>query len=221
LFRHWVDYISERKAKLEFLKAKRERRPVPQLAAISLDELRACQADAQALPVDDAVDSILADLQETLATTGVDVSDRRLGQCLDVMRAHAWLCGDPEVGPEHVDVLEHVLWRRPEDIPAVQAAIGAVDKGVLGHLRSATEEALREYYALRADCDAAGNWRSEESREKYKARCLDLMNHIQAKAAELFAQYNRKLPARIKERAQAYFTELNLAFEQCRNDARL
>jgi MoxR-like ATPase len=220
LFRHWVDAIAARADKVRFLQSKGARAALPQLEPVSLPELQACQAEAAALPVEASVYSILADLQDTLRGVGVAVSDRRLGQCIDVLRAYAWLCGDSEVGPEHVEILRNVLWHRPEEIPAVEAAIGAVDKGMMGEIRGLVEQALEPYHRLRAECDEQGHWKSEGARAAYLAECVALQQRFQQTGMEIKSRF-ANVPARVQARAREYLKELQAAFEQCRDDAKL
>lgn len=49
--------------------------------------------------------------------------DRRQFKAVGVARAFAWLSGAERVGPEHLEVLQHVLWDAPEEQPAVVARV--------------------------------------------------------------------------------------------------
>ena len=87
-------------------------------------ELEAARLDVQGLDwikeAMEAFEHILADL----AKEGVVIGDRRQFKAIGLIRAHAWLQGATEVIPEHLEVLQHVLWTEPIKEPAlVKSAI--------------------------------------------------------------------------------------------------
>jgi MoxR-like ATPase len=88
-------------------------------------EIAAAQADAAALPVSapawDAFDETLRDLVKE----GVRPGDRRTLKAVGAARAAAWLDGAPEVQPEHLEVLAHVLWDDPAEQPQKAAEVVA------------------------------------------------------------------------------------------------
>jgi MoxR-like ATPase len=90
---------------------------VPKLTtSITPDEVRTAHATATALPwskdAREALEAILAEL----AREGVRPGDRRQFKAVGAAAAYAWLCGAPEVRPEHLEVLAHVLWDAPEGV---------------------------------------------------------------------------------------------------------
>lgn len=87
-------------------------------------ELEAARLDVQGLDwtkeAMDAFEHILADL----AKEGLVIGDRRQFKAIGLVRAYAWLHGAIEVLPEHMEVLQHVLWTEPLKEPVlVKAAI--------------------------------------------------------------------------------------------------
>jgi MoxR-like ATPase len=62
---------------------------------------------------EDAKEALEAVLRE-LAREGVVPGDRRQLKAVGVAKAFAWLCGCGRVEPEHLEVLQHVLWDSPE-----------------------------------------------------------------------------------------------------------
>jgi len=115
-----------------------------QLAPVSEAERLAVQAAIKAMPIDDSVDVALADLAETLDGMGIYVSDRLLVAALDILRGYAWLEGRTAVLLDGLEPLQHVLWNVPEEKPAVQAALAALSKGLVGDIRLAVDAALAE-----------------------------------------------------------------------------
>lgn len=221
LFRHWVSPIAKKDHKIVFLRDRAEHRVLTALQPITLTELSAAQAAVRATPLDDVLFGVLADLQVNLNGIGIEVSDRRLGQCLVILQAYAWIQGDTSVGPEHLDVLRHVLWRRPEDKAGVDAAIGAIDKGIVGEIRATIERALEPYYAARAAFNAAtGTWSNEAAKLAYLQRCPAFLPVFQQAGEEVKAKLGAGGSERVKLRAKEYLAELREAFVQARADCK-
>jgi len=214
LLRHKPEYIQDDAAKIQFLRDRAARKAPPTLEPLSLAELQAAQEAAAALPIDDAIFAALSGLQRTLVGASINVSDRRIGQCLAVLQAWAWLEGETSVGPEHLDVLRHVLWYRPEDRPAVDAAIGAIDKGLIGEIRSIAEQALEPFYTARDGADAG-----PESLRAYHNGCPDFMVKLQEAAEKIKQRFGGQVPERVKVRSKQYLDELREAFKAAREDA--
>lgn len=222
LFRHWVSPITRKDAKVTFLRDRAEHRVLSPLQPITLAELSAAQSAVRATQIDDVLFGVLADLQVNLNGIGVQVSDRRLGQCLVILQAYAWLQGDTSVGPEHLDVLRHVLWRRPEEKAGVDAAIGAIDKGIVGEIRATIERALEPYYTARAAFNATtGAWSHESAKLAYLQRCPAFLPVFQQAGEEVKAKIaGTGNSERVKTRAKEYLAELREAFVQARADCK-
>lgn len=145
LARFWVEPLSPA-ARVEFLRGRASGARAPTLEPITMAELAAARAAAEAIPVDDDVCRALSSVVTSLGGVGVVVSERRAGWCLEYLRGVAWLAGAPAVDTDQLDALAHVLWRRPEDRDAVRAALAAVPRGgVLHDARKLTALALAEY----------------------------------------------------------------------------
>ncbi len=222
---YWVGPIEKPANKIRFLKERAAARngsapTYPALRQVTLDELHAVQAAAAALPIDEQVFSILADLQKRLAGVGVTVSDRRIESCLSILQAEALLAGDSEVGPEHCEVLRHCLWSDPADRQNVASAVGNIDKGLIGEIRAIVENALARYYSLRGGYDpATDTWTSDSARDTYRAECPELCAGIQATAQDIKARFGGGVPPRVVKRAKEYLDELRDAFVTARRDA--
>ncbi len=217
---HVVGYMQDRKSRIAFAKDRAAGRQAPALASIMLRELEAAQAFVATLEVDDAVFEACADLQVNLEGVGVAVSDRTVGKLYGILRAFAWLDGASSVGLEHVECLRHVLWNDPAEIPAVEAALGGVNKGVIGEIRAIVEEALRPYYESRT-AFVNGHWTSKEAREGYERRCPEFMERCLEASRVIRSKFGGQVPQRVRERAKDYMDELKVAHDTAKQDSKI
>lgn len=207
LARFWVDSLDD--ASFEaFLRGRVRGDRAPTLQRVQLHEVEAAQADAAALPVDDDVVTALTTLRKSLDGVGIRMSPRRAGWSIEYLRAIAWLDGAPAVMIDHVDSLRNVLWRRPEDKPSVEAAIGQLNRGVIGEIRAIVERVVNAYHEDRtrlSEADFANiAWRHAQA-------CKDAAQEIRSR----FPSVN----GRVKERTKAYLAELGQTFTVCRDIA--
>jgi MoxR-like ATPase len=182
LIRFWVEPIQHKAARLAFLGA------------------------SAALPFDPLVFEALADVQDALKGAGIYVSDRRMAKCVRILQAFAWLDGSTVVEIDHVDFLKHVLWRRPEDKPAVETALGAINRGMIGEIRQIVERTIDLY-------------QQAKSQPNFKDRALVVASQIEASGREIRDRFGGKVPDRVKERAKGYLAELREAYEDCKKAA--
>jgi len=139
---------------------------------------------------------------------GVAVSDRRIGKCVPVLQAFAWLDGATSVELDHLDILLHVLWQRPEQRDAVKVALASVNRGVAGEVRTICERLLDRYHAAKAGPNFAGE-------------ALQIAADIEQAGIEIKSKYGGKMPDRVKDRVRGYLGELRGAFEDCRKNAKI
>src|SRR4051794_8075974 len=78
---------------------------------------------AMKLPWTDEAKQALEQIVRELAKEGVQPGDRRQFKAVGVARAFAWLGGAERVEPEHLEVLQHVLWDSPEEQPEKVAQV--------------------------------------------------------------------------------------------------
>jgi MoxR-like ATPase len=201
--RFWVERLADRGNRLALIRSKGRGQARVQLEQISFLEITAAQRAVAALPVDDLAANAILDVQDSLCAAQIEISDRRAQAATGLCQAHAWLDGSPQVEIDHVDFLRNVLWRRPEDRPAVDAAIGAVNRGVLGEIRTGVERILAHFNEQRARAD-------------FPSRAWETANYIKDQTAVLTAAWKDKVPPRLRPRANDYFGELRQAFEQAK-----
>jgi MoxR-like ATPase len=83
-------------------------------------ELAALQEVAAQVPIPNAAIDLIEQLRRDLVGKGIIISDRRWGQALGVLQAHALAEGRDAVTEDDLVFLKHVLWQSPEQ----QAEIG-------------------------------------------------------------------------------------------------
>lgn len=105
---------------------------------LTLTELAELQRAAEQIAVPDAICASLEQLRVDLTAKGIRASDRRWGQSLGLLRAHALLEGRTSVEEDDLPILKHCLWQTPEqsgDVAKLLARLGnplhakAVDLG--------------------------------------------------------------------------------------------
>jgi MoxR-like ATPase len=97
---------------------------VPKLSTkITRDELVLAKKEATALPWKPESKAILNKILRELAKQGIMPGDRRQYKSIDVASGYAYLSGGQAVEPEHLEVLQHVLWVDPNEQPKAVAEI--------------------------------------------------------------------------------------------------
>ncbi|MEP7342651.1 MAG: AAA family ATPase [Acidobacteriota bacterium] len=86
---------------------------------LAQSELIALQQSAGQVLVPDATVILIEQLRRDLAAKGVSLSDRRWGQTLAVLQAHALLEGRTAVTEDDLTLLKHSLWQTPEQQPEI------------------------------------------------------------------------------------------------------
>lgn len=202
MIRFWVEPIQKRAARLAFLASCAAPRKPITLRPISIEEITAAHSASRTLPFDPLVLEALSNIRDSLLGAGIYVSDRRLAKCICILQAYTWLDGSTTVELDHLDVLRHVLWRRPEDKPAVETALGAVNKGMIGEIRAIVERLLDMYQQAKGCHDFADT-------------ALEVAAQIQRGGKEIRDRFGGKVPERVKERARGYLEELREAHVDC------
>lgn len=89
---------------------------------LSHSELLSLQQDVAQVVISDATLSLIEQLRKDLAGKGIMISDRRWGQMLEVLQAHALIEGRDLVTEDDLTFLKHGLWQTPDQ----QTEIGKV-----------------------------------------------------------------------------------------------
>lgn len=148
LVRYVVDYVAGETNWIDMLAAR------PTFTApctLTLAEWDAAVADVRNVTVPRAVLEQLLKLKKQLADEGIVASDRRWIQLMGLLQAAAWLDGEPAVCLDHLGVLRHGLWTKPEERDKVNAILAAVDKSAVKRALDTIDGALRLYANRPAD----------------------------------------------------------------------
>lgn len=98
-------------------------KPAP-TACLGLTGLQALQSQATQIGFTPSVRLAYLKLRKELAAKGITASDRRWGQCLKLLQAHALMEGRQTVEEDDLVILEHALWNTPEQRADIKKQVG-------------------------------------------------------------------------------------------------
>lgn len=119
LLRVQVGYLSDGGFAQFLRQAAQRNRNGHAVTSLTLVEIYGLQTAAECLPVPEGICASLEQLRIDLTAKGIRLSDRRWGQTLGLLRAHALLEGRPTVEEDDLPILKHCLWQTPEQITDV------------------------------------------------------------------------------------------------------
>jgi MoxR-like ATPase len=132
-----------------------------QPATLLQSELVALQQSAEQVVIPNATIDLIEQLRKDLASKGIIVSDRRWGQTLGVLQAHALTEGRDAVTEDDLVFLKHVLWQSPEQ----QAEIGKAVARIGNPLNSKAVDYEDRAASVHRDCmDAQRTAQGEEQK---------------------------------------------------------
>ncbi len=97
-----------------------------QPATLLQSELVALQQSAEQVAIPNATIDLIEQLRKDLAGKGIIISDRRWGQTLGVLQAHALTEGRDAVTEDDLVFLKHVLWQSPEQQAEIGKAVARI-----------------------------------------------------------------------------------------------
>ena len=95
----------------------------PVTSDVTLDEVYAAQKEIALLPVPENVYEHMDRLRQTLRKDGVMVTDRSFKTALKILKAEAWLNGQPEVSTLNIEVFKNICWTKPDQEKMVHSTI--------------------------------------------------------------------------------------------------
>jgi len=196
LLRFVVKYIEEDFRFLRMLEAPAE----TERTTITLDELRAMQAETRHVSIPGPIYRSIADIRRELKKKNIDASDRRYRQSLSLLQAHAYLAGESEVTENDLFFLEHVLWRDPGERNQLRETIREL---ILGY-----EEEVKELlYESREIRDLALRpWETSDERARALIEFHTKLRNILAKVEQIMEK--AKKLGRSVERVEAIKEEI-------------
>jgi len=128
LFRIEVDWMQSDSNFLEFVR-RRAKGDSPFITTVlSITELQQMQTAVRTIELSVEAQEAIARLRKELAAEDVHASDRRWGNCIDLLQAAAFLNGNSEVTGADFAILKHVLWTDTQQIPVLDRKLRALQK---------------------------------------------------------------------------------------------
>lgn len=138
LLRYWTQYTKTPDAFRRLLTGDE-----PSISTrISLSELKAAQAEVEALPVAETAVDELFKLRGEIQVEGITASDRRWRKAVRILKAAAWLDGATEVTAEAFPILANVLWETTEQIGKLTQTVSKYTSAELAEAREAADAVL-------------------------------------------------------------------------------
>lgn len=110
---------------------------------ITLDELRAMQAEVKAVTVSRPAKEAIKAIRSELRSQGFAISDRCWKAAVKAIKANAWMQGESEATPEDLNILCDIVWSDPAQRPKIAAVVGKL-ADPLGAQIQAILDAARE-----------------------------------------------------------------------------
>lgn len=153
MLRHWTSYIQDRDLFKRMVSQKGE----PNVSTtITIDQLIALQNEVDNVGLsDDILESFLA-IKTELEMVGIRASDRRWKRALRLVKAFALLNGHSDVEEDDLLILQHCLWREPDQRTVVREKVGGVASPLTAEalaILDAAKEAHRELLKLEGSPD--------------------------------------------------------------------
>jgi len=124
----------------------------PPAATITLDELRAAQAEVAQLPLTDDAREAIISVKHGLEEQGIAASDRRWKACANLVRAKAFIEAEAATSSDHCEILVHALWSEPSQIRVVERVVNKVSNPL--NLEAVElEDAAKDLYDQRPQPD--------------------------------------------------------------------
>src|SRR5262249_33373884 len=156
-----------------------------QPATLSQSELVSLQQSAEQVFIPNATVDLIEQLRKDLAGKGIIISDRRWGQTLCVLQAHALTEGRNAVTEDDLVFLKHALWQSPEQ----QAEIGKALARIGNPLNSKAVDYEDQAASVHHECmDAQKAAQTEEQKMEAAIEANPKLKQIGARLQELREQ---------------------------------
>jgi MoxR-like ATPase len=156
-----------------------------QPATLLQAELIALQQSAEQVAIPNATVDLIEQLRKDLASKGIIISDRRWGQTLNVLQAHALTEGRDAVTEDDLVFLKHVLWQSPEQ----QAEIGKAVARIGNPLNSKAVDYEDQAASVHRECmDAQKTAQGDEQKMQAAIEANTKLKQIGVRLQELREQ---------------------------------
>lgn len=120
MLRYAVGYIKE---DFRFLKMVQGVNGNKEKTRISLEELMEIRDMLSDVKIPPSIYKIVLKIRNELGRKGILLSDRRYKNSFDIIKANALIKSKMQVNEDDLKILEHILWRVPDEIAEVKAII--------------------------------------------------------------------------------------------------
>lgn len=119
----YIDYVKSDESFKQMVTRAHERRQedvsgTRERKFVTLDQFRLAQLQVQAIKPGVKFLDAYAGVRQSAKSEGLNVSDRRWIELVDIARASAWIAGRDELVPDDIAAIEPGLWRRKEEMAA-------------------------------------------------------------------------------------------------------
>jgi len=123
LFRLEVDWMQSDASFLEFVRRRATGESPFITTVLSITELQQMQAAVRTIEFPIESQEAITKLRKDLANEDIYASDRRWGNCVDLLQAAAYLNGNNEVTGADFAILKHVLWTDTKQISVIDRTL--------------------------------------------------------------------------------------------------
>src|SRR5499426_1589162 len=156
-----------------------------QPASLLQSELVSLQQTAEQVAIPNATIDLVEQLRKDLVSKGIIISDRRWGQSLGVLQAHALTEGRDAVMEDDLVFLKHVLWQSPEQETEIGKALARIGNP----LNSKAVDYEDQAASVHRECmDAQQAAQSEEQKIQAAIEANTKLKQIGVKLQELCEQ---------------------------------
>jgi MoxR-like ATPase len=177
MLRHWVSYISDRDSMKQLLSGCQ----VTPTTKLSKKELAALQSAVDNVTISDDLLEAIITIKAELEGVGIVASDRRWKSSVKLVKAHALLNGHSTVEEDDLLILQHALWREPDQLAMVREKVGSVASPVTAEalaILDAAKEAHKEFLKLEGTPDFI------VSTIEHRAMLKEMRDRLSARIAE-------------------------------------
>ena len=146
--------------------------------AMTMEDLRAAQAEAGQVAVSDETVDALIQIRDACKAEGIIASDRRWKKSLKLAQASAYMAGESKTSPEDLSILVDSLWREPKERPKIARLVGKLADPVGAQaveILDAARETAAKVAALVAGDRKAYIAQAAQALEQFQAQQKKLM----------------------------------------------
>lgn len=187
--------------------------PEPRITAhLTLDDLRAAQAEVARVEVSDDLVEALVKARDDLRIEGIVASDRRWKRAVALAKASAWLAGEDRATPHDLTFLVDCLWREPKERPKITQILGKVADPAAAKVQEileAARESMQKAQAIKkekAPDDDAYTAQAHKSAKEFaqqKTKLEELRSQVGARSRGMVADAIREVQAMHAEVARS------------------